>query len=363
MLSGQCFALVSASNGAGESSELPSGADRVVGEGRVAERVEELTDSAPKKAVGSATLEQPAILLQGVTKTFGETQAVGDLSLEVPRGRLYGLIGPNGAGKTTAIRMIMSILQPDRGRVSVLGRSSALDAKDRIGYLPEERGLYRKMRVGTFLEYMGRLKGVPPSIVAERVGHRLAQLGLEEYAAKRCEELSKGTQQKIQFLAAVIHDPDLLILDEPFSGLDPVSTLQLRKLVNAEHGRGATVVFSTHVMAHAEELCDHIVMIHRGHKVLDDPIADIRTRYDPRTIHLQPFHAGADEAPLRRLLEVEDVTRTDAELQIRLTAGTDPALAMARIASAMPCSRIELARPTLEEIFVRTVSGAGAGSR
>ncbi len=327
----------------------------------MAERVEELADRAPKKTAGRAASGPPALLLHGVTKTFGETQAVGDLNLEVPRGRLYGLIGPNGAGKTTAIRMIMSILQPDCGSVSVLGHRSALDAKDRIGYLPEERGLYRKMRVGTFLEYMGRLKGVTASILPERVGHRLEQLGLEQYLSKRCEELSKGTQQKIQFLAAVMHDPDLLILDEPFSGLDPVSTLQLRKLINIEHDRGATIVFSTHVMAHAEELCDHIVMIHRGRKVLDDSIADIRSRYDPRTIHLQPFRADADAAPLRQLLEVEDIVRNDAELQIRLAAGTDPAAALARIASAIPCSRIELARPTLEEIFVRTVSGAAAG--
>ncbi len=325
------------------------------------EGVEELADEAPARVAAPASLEPPAILLRGVTKRFGETRAVADLSLEVPRGRLYGLIGPNGAGKTTAIRMIMSILQPDSGTVSVLGRRSALEAKDRIGYLPEERGLYRKMRVAAFLEYIGRLKGVRPSIAPERVGHRLAQLGVEEYAGKRCEELSKGTQQKIQFLAAVIHDPDLLILDEPFSGLDPVSTLQLRTLVKSEHDRGATIVFSTHVMAHAEELCDHIVMIHRGCKVLDDPIADIRNRYDPRTIHLQPLHADADEAPLRQLREVEDVARSDGELQIRLAAGTDPGAAMARIASAMPSSRIELARPTLEEIFLRTVSGAGVG--
>ncbi len=305
-------------------------------------------------------MEAPAIRLQGVTKTFGKTQAVGDLSLEIPRGGLYGLIGPNGAGKTTAIRMIMSILQPDSGSVSVLGQRSALEAKDRIGYLPEERGLYRKMRVGAFLQYMGRLKGATPALLPERVSFRLERLGLEAYEDKRCEELSRGTQQKVQFLAAVIHNPDLLILDEPFSGLDPVSTLQLRELILAEHERGATIVFSTHVMAHAEELCDHIVMIHRGRKVLDDPIAEIRSRYDPRTIHAQTLRPNADEAPLRQLPEVEDITRNDAELQIRLAAGTDPAAAMARIASALPCSRIELARPTLEEIFLRMACGSSA---
>ncbi len=305
----------------------------------------------------NATAEKPAILLHGVTKTFGETRAVSELSLEIPRGRLYGLIGPNGAGKTTAIRMIMSILQPDCGRISVLGRRSALEAKDRIGYLPEERGLYRKMRVSAFLEYLGRLKGVPASLLPERVASRLARLGLEEYAGKRCEELSKGTQQKIQFIAAVIHDPDLLILDEPFTGLDPVSTLQLRKLIMAEHDRGATIVFSTHVMAHAEELCDHIVMIHRGCKVLDDPIAEIRSRYDPRTIRLEALDPNSDGARLTQLPEVEQVARDETGLRVGLAAGTNPAAALARVAAVVPCSRIELARPTLEEIFLRVVSG------
>ncbi len=325
----------------------------------MAERVEEPGGKAPDRAaVERAASQTPAILLRGVTKTFGATQAVTDLDLEVPRGRLYGLIGPNGAGKTTAIRMIMSILQPDSGSVSVLGERAAPVAKDRTGYLPEERGLYRRMRAGAFLEYMGRLKGVPLSVIAERVQYRLERLGLEEYADKRCEELSKGTQQKLQFLAAVIHDPDLLILDEPFTGLDPVSTLQLRALITAEHDRGATIVFSTHVMAHAEELCDHIVMIHRGRKVLDDPIASIRSRYDPRTIRLQPLDPNADVSPLRRLPHVEQITPSETGLEIRLAAGTDPAQALARAASLVPCSRIELARPTLEEIFVRIVSGA-----
>jgi ABC-2 type transport system ATP-binding protein len=297
-----------------------------------------------------------AISLQGVTKTFGNTKAVEALSLEVPQGGTYGFIGPNGAGKTTTIRIVMSILQPDSGRVAVLGQRSALQAKDRIGYLPEERGIYRKMRVGAFLNYMGRLKGVQPSILPNRVRIRLERLGLEQYENKRCEELSKGTQQKIQFIGAVIHDPDLLILDEPFSGLDPVSTQQLRELILAEHRRGATIVFSTHVMAHAEELCDHIVMINRGRKVLDDPIAAIRGRFDPRTVRLEPLDPQVDDAPLRALAGVERVARTDAGIEVRLSAGTDPATALARIAATTPSSRIELARPRLEEIFIRIVA-------
>src|SRR6188768_2450819 len=205
---------------------------------------------------------EAALVLSGVTKTFGGMRAVDRLDLEVPRGSLCGVIGPNGAGKTTTIRIVMSILFPDEGSVSVLGHKSALMAKDRIGYLPEERGLYRKMRVGEFLTYMARLKGVADSESRTFITRALERLGLAGTEGKRCEELSKGMQQKVQFIAATIHRPDLLILDEPFSGLDPVSTRMLRDLILEEHRRGATILFSPHVMPHAEQLCDRVVMIH-----------------------------------------------------------------------------------------------------
>ncbi len=230
-----------------------------------------------------------AILLKGVRKTFGATTAVSDLDLVVPRGALYGFIGPNGAGKTTTIRMIMSILFPDSGELSVLGHRSALEAKDRIGYLPEERGVYRKMRVGAFLTFMGRLKGLHGADLPQRVQRALERVGLAGTERKRCEELSKGMLQKVQFVAAILHQPDLLILDEPFSGLDPVSTRQLRELILAEHRRGATILFSTHVMPQAEEICQHVVMIHRGRKVLDEDVTAIRRQYDPRTIRFDPL--------------------------------------------------------------------------
>ena len=181
-----------------------------------------------------------AVELRKLRKTFGETVAVSDVDLDVPAGGLYGLIGPNGAGKTTIIRIILSILFPDRGELSVLGRASALEAKDRIGYLPEERGLYKRMRVGEFLLYMARLKGLDGSGLHGEVRKWLERVELADCENKRCQELSKGMQQKVQFVAAVIHRPDLLVLDEPFSGLDPVNQRHFRDLVLDEHRRGAT---------------------------------------------------------------------------------------------------------------------------
>jgi len=301
-----------------------------------------------------------ALRLTGIRKTFGATTAVDHMDLAVPVGALYGVIGPNGAGKTTTIRMIMSILLPDAGELSVLGRPSALDAKDRIGYLPEERGVYRKMRVGAFIAYMAELKGVSDTGLAARVRSGLERVGLGGTERKRCEELSKGMLQKVQVLAAIIHQPDLLILDEPFSGLDPVSTRQLHDLVLEEHRRGATVLFSTHVMTQAEEICEHVVMIHRGRKVMDDRVTDIRRRYDPRTIRFEPLDAAADVAPLRALAEVERIEPSAEGYDIHLVDGSDPGAAIRRITSTLTPSRIELARPRLEDIFISIVEG-GAG--
>ncbi|MEO8256421.1 MAG: ATP-binding cassette domain-containing protein [Acidobacteriota bacterium] len=303
-----------------------------------------------------------AILLRGVRKTFGSTAAVRDLDLIVPRGALYGFIGPNGAGKTTSIRMIMSILFPDAGELSVLGHRSALEAKDRIGYLPEERGVYRKMRVGAFLTFMGHLKGLHKADLPQRVQRALERVGLAGTERKRCEELSKGMLQKVQFVAAILHEPDLLILDEPFSGLDPVSTRQLRDLILAEHRRGATILFSTHVMTQAEEMCQHVVMIHRGRKVLDEDITAIRRQYDPRAIRFEPLDPGADPTVLRSLAEVERIDRIDGSYEIHLVAGTDPGSAMQRITMAIAPARIELSRPRLEDVFIGIVADeAGAG--
>lgn len=296
-----------------------------------------------------------AIVLRNLTKTFGETVAVHDLDLTVPQGALVGVIGPNGAGKTTTIRMILSILFPDRGDMTVLGRPSALEAKDRIGYLPEERGLYKKMRVGDFLAYIARLKGVGETNLKQRIRTLLERVDLAHIDMKRCEELSKGMQQKVQFVAAVIHEPDLLILDEPFAGLDPVNQRLLRDLVVEEHRRGATVLFSTHVMVHAEQLCDHVVMIHKGAKVLDESISGIRARFDPRSILFEPMEPDADIQPLASVPGVVDIARDGAAWNLTLQERTDPAAVIRDVAARMAPARIEVRRPTLEDVFVAIV--------
>jgi len=302
---------------------------------------------------------EPAVMLRAVRKTFGKTTAVESMTLEIPRGGLYGFIGPSGAGKTTCIRMIMSILFPDSGTLSVLGHASALEAKDRIGYLPEERGVYRKMKVGAFLTYMARLKGVSAADAETRVPGLLEAVGLPGTATKRCDDMSKGMLQRVQFVAAIVHQPELIILDEPFTGLDPLSVRLLRELIVAEHRRGATILFSTHVMSNAEEICEHIVMIHQGRKVLDEPMAGLRRQFDAHTILFEPLALDADPAPIRALGGVEHVEKTGDGYRIALSPAADPASVMRAIVAAIPPARIELARLRLEDVFIRIVTGGG----
>ncbi|MDX2132394.1 MAG: ATP-binding cassette domain-containing protein [Planctomycetota bacterium] len=300
-----------------------------------------------------------AIELRGVRKAFGPKVAVEHFDLSIERGTLTGFIGPNGAGKTTTIRIIMSILFADAGTVSVLGKASAIESKDRIGYLPEERGLYKKMKVGPFLTFMARLKGVPEHGLASKVRDWLARVGLADCERKKCEELSKGMQQKVQFISAVIHEPELVILDEPFSGLDPVNSRLLRTLIDEQRKRGTTIIFSTHQMAQAEALCDRVVMIHRGRKVLDDTPELIRSRFDPRALVLEPARGNVTLA----LQEIPEIAGTHADnglIRVDLREGVDAVSMIPRVAAAAPCKRIEVLRPTLEDIFVQIVEGTDA---
>lgn len=301
-----------------------------------------------------------AISMRGVRKTFGSKVAVEGIDLEVPTGSLHGFIGPNGAGKSTTIRMIMSILFPDAGELSVLGRRSAVESKDRIGYLPEERGVYKKMKVAAFLTHMGRLKGMDSGPALKKsVNDWLEKIGLPDVAKKKCEELSKGMQQKVQFVSCVLHDPDLIILDEPFSGLDPVNMRLLRDLIREQNDIGRTVIFSTHVMSQAEQLCDHIVMIHNGQKVLDDPVQTIRSRHKPTGVWFEAYDNTAETAAIeavRALPGIAEVRRVDGKLEAVLGAGVRTDEAVRLVASAASMASVDLHRPGLEDIFINIVT-------
>lgn len=311
-------------------------------------------------------MSEPAILIEGVTKRFRDKLAVDNLDLVVPVGSLCGFLGPNGAGKTTTIRMIMSIFFPDEGRIQVLGRASAIESKDRIGYLPEERGVYRKMRVGEFLTYMARLKGLGGPGLSRQVDEWLERVALPEVRHKRCEELSKGMQQKVQFLAAIMHDPDLIILDEPFSGLDPVNARLMRTLIEDMHKAGKTIIFSTHVLHSAEQLCSRIFMINKGRKILDGSIQEIRGQFDPHTIVVEPAGEGdgivsdTDQTGdvLRLIPGVAGVMRSGERgtHEVRLGERVDPRRVMGEIIARVNARRVELRRATLEDVFVHLVN-------
>lgn len=298
-----------------------------------------------------------AVRLAGVRKTFGPKVAVEGMDLSIPEGSLCGFIGPNGAGKTTTIRMIMSILFPDSGELSVLGKSSAVESKDRIGYLPEERGLYKKMKVGAFLTYVARLKGVDGAGLDRKVTDWLGRVGLADVARKKCEELSKGMQQKVQFVASIIHEPDLIILDEPFSGLDPVNSRLLRELIDEQHKSGRTIIFSTHQMLQAEALCDRVVMIHQGRKVLDDSPSVIRSRFDPRTVAVEPVEppTEAELVAFRSIPGVRAVEIRGKMIDLHALAHGDISSIMSHACAVLRVNRIEVVRPSLEDIFIDIV--------
>ncbi len=301
-------------------------------------------------------MSEYAINLKGVTKRFRDKVAVRDLDLQVPSGSLCGFLGPNGAGKTTTIRMVMSIFYPDEGELSVLGRASAEESKDKIGYLPEERGVYKKMRVGEFLAYIAKLKGMGKGGLNKSIEDWLEKIGLPETRKKRCEELSKGMQQKVQFLASIIHDPELIILDEPFSGLDPVNARLLRELIDEQHKMGKTIIFSTHVLHQAEQICQRVFMINNGRKILDGPLEGIYARFDPKTVIIE---ASDGESIGDRIATFEGVRSVSASagsaVELHLNDGADPGDVMRRLMSELPLRRVELRRATLEDIFVGLV--------
>ena len=294
----------------------------------------------------------PAVELSTVTKTYGEQTAVDDLSLAVPEGSVYGFIGPNGSGKTTTLRMIMRIIMPDRGTIRVLGESAHGPANDRVGYLPEERGLYKQMKVKAVLRFYAELKG--HRATPAEIDGWLERMELPGVGDKKVEQLSKGMSQKVQFIAAVIARPQLLILDEPFSGFDPVNAVVLRERVLELKRQGTTIIFSTHDMAVAEKLCDFIFMIHQGRKVLDGTLETIQRNYGSDVVRVRL--EGRNGAPLEGLPGVAKVTDFGNFQELRTLPGCDRQALLATLLGLGHVQHFEIAQPSLQDIFVRIAS-------
>lgn len=292
-----------------------------------------------------------AIEIQQVTKRFGEFTAVNDVSLSVPEGSIYGFIGPNGSGKTTTIRMIMNILLPDAGNVSVFGRHSSSTARDEVGYLPEERGLYKRMEVRRLLRYYGQLKGKSLKEVDPVINEWLERFQLTGWANKKVEALSKGMAQKTQFIASIVSSPKLLILDEPFSGLDPVNADALKDAVLDLRRHGTTIVFSTHDMGAAERMCDRIFMIFKGHKVLDGTLDDIQSKYGHDTVRVKVAGGRAALDALGDRAAIESINDFGNYQELRLKS--DPQKFLQALAQKTAVEHFEITRPSLHDIFVR----------
>jgi ABC-2 type transport system ATP-binding protein len=295
-----------------------------------------------------------AILLAGVSKAFSGHVAVRELSLAVPRGSVFGLLGPNGAGKTTTLRMVMDILAPDSGRVEILGRAADRAARDRIGYMPEERGLYPRMALEEQLLFFAELKGTPRQEAARRLGTWLERVGLDsKWRRRKVNELSKGMQQKAQFLATVLHDPEVLILDEPMSGLDPVAGSVMREVLLELSRQGRTLVLSSHQMETVERLCDRVALIDRGHKLLDGTVSEIKQRHGKNSVALAYEGDASFLAALPGVVRVSDHGRF---AEIRMAEGGDPQAILAAAVSRLRVSRFEVVEPSLHDIFVEQVT-------
>jgi len=304
------------------------------------------------------------LLLDGVSKRFAGHTAVDELSLAVPSGTIYGILGPNGAGKSTTLRMVMNILIRDAGRISLLGADPEKDNRvlKQVGFLPEERGLYRKMKVLDVIIFFAQLKGVPAATAKKRAGEWLERMGLGEWRAAKVETLSKGMQQKVQFITTVIHEPEVLILDEPHSGLDPVNQEVLRDTILDWRRQGRTVLLSTHNMEQAEQMCEHVCIIAGGRKILDGSLRDVlrenrgsayRVEFEEESEAVDRFMAAEDFGPTARL---------GADWRIGLAANADSGALMSAVAALdVPVVRFEREQPSLHEIFVNRV-GAAAGT-
>ena len=298
-----------------------------------------------------------AIALDGVTKAFEGHVAVSGLTLAIPAGSVFGLLGPNGAGKTTTLRMVMNVLAPDAGTIELLGRPADQAARDRVGYLPEERGLYPRMVVEEQLLFLAAAKGVARREAARRVGPWLERLGLADWRKRKVNELSKGMQQKVQLVATLLHEPEVLILDEPLSGLDPVGADVVRDVLLEQRRQGRTLVLSSHEMETVERLCDAIALINRGQKVLDGPVREVKSRYGRSAIVLAYEGDGAFLATLPGVAKLTDFGRY---VELRIGEEGDPQHILREAAARLRLSRFEIVEPSLRDIFVEQVRGEAA---
>jgi ABC-2 type transport system ATP-binding protein len=308
-----------------------------------------------------------AIDIRNVVKRYAEHVAVRDLSLQVPRGTVYGLLGPNGAGKTTTIRMILNIIVPDSGSIQLFGQPHLTEGMtDRIGYLPEERGLYKKMQVRRVLRFLAELKGVPKKVAEQRIEEWMERFQLKtaekDWGLAKIDELSRGMQQKVQFIGTLLHDPDLVILDEPFSGLDPINAQALKDTVVDLKRRGKTVIFSTHLMDNAERICDSVCIIARGDKVLDGPVSAVKAAHGSKVVALSV--GGESRQAISGILADRSlVARADDQnrfFEINMAPGADPQLLLRRVIdSGASIQRFELVQPSLHQIFLERVGATG----
>jgi len=298
----------------------------------------------------------PIVSVSNLAKRFGDTQAVADVSFAVSPGEIFGLLGPNGAGKTTTIRMMLDIFKPDAGTVSVFGGRLDLDKKRRIGYMPEERGLYKDAKLDTTLIYLATLKGLDERVARSRLGGWLERFELAEHRKKKVQELSKGMQQKAQIIATLLHEPDLIVIDEPFTGLDPVSTRLVKQILEEQRQRGSAILMSTHQMYQAEALCERIVLIDRGRTVLYGGVDEIKHSFAGNAVVVV---GQGDFANIPGVLETR---HENGDWRLALDAGTDPQVVFRALAArpGVKIERFELAEPSLDDIFVNVVQGSAA---
>ncbi len=285
-----------------------------------------------------------------IAKSFGQTQAVVDVSFAVERGEIFGLLGPNGAGKTTTIRLILDIFKPDRGTVSILDGPMTEEKKERIGYMPEERGLYQDVPLERCLLYLASLKGVPAAQARARLGEYLERFDLARHKTKKVKELSKGMQQKAQLINTILHRPELVIIDEPFTALDPINTQLVKELMRELCEQGTTILMSTHQMHQVEELCDRILLMDEGRNVLYGELDQIRRDYSGHAVLVR---IGGD---LPEMSGVETVTDHNGALKLTLAADTNPQDILQQLVNRTVVEHFEIAVPTLDEIFIRTIS-------